>query len=206
MNVCIYISASASTPWASVSVPNTFEYCGRHSYSMLVRYGEYQSCLRNQHEIMHLLDRYDLVWTLDADCLITNHNLKIEEVPGLGNHCTVCEEGMPWLSWNRLNCGAIVYRSTEPTRKLLRAIHEAEPQWSNPSAYAFVWQSWLADHAERFSDCLTILPPRSFNSVAWEQHGGGTTWERGDFVFHPCCHPHSKREQILRDKLPEVMR
>jgi hypothetical protein len=206
MKVAVSISISDGSPWARVSVPNTFEYCFRHGYSLAVFYEQYKEALVSQGQIVDLLSRFDLVWCIDADVLITNHTKRIEEVEGLGPHCTVCEEGMPWLKWNRLNCGSMVYRATDKSREFLTAVREAEPEWRDNPTYPFVSQSWIAAHAESFGDALTILPPRAFNSVAWQQNGGGTTWQPGDLVFHPCCHPRELREEILRNKLPEVVR
>lgn len=204
--IAITVSASAGTPWAKVTVPNTAEYCLRHGYSLVVFNETYGEALASQNQIINLLDRFDLVWATDADVLITNHAKRIEDVPGLGPHCSVCEEGMPWLAWNRLNCGSMVYRSTDKSRDFLAAVRDAEPEWRSNPRYPFVSQSWIADHADSFGDGVTILPPRAFNSVAWEQHGGGTTWEPGDLVYHPCCHPYGRREEILRNKLAEVVR
>lgn len=204
--IAVTVSLSSGTPWARVTVPNTEDYCWRHGYSLFLCHEDYRSGLSGQNQILAMLQIADLVWSIDADVLITNHALRIEEVPGLGPHCTICEEGMPWLPSNRLNCGSIVYRSTEKTREFLRAVRDAEPEWRNNPRYPFVSQSWIAEHADGFGDGVTVLPPRTFNSVAWQQHGGGTTWQPGDLVFHPCCFPQEQRERILRDKLAEVVR
>jgi hypothetical protein len=206
MKVCLYVNKSDRTPWAAATVPNTAEYCLRHGYSLIVRDIPYMECIKGQDEIIELLSIYDLVWTIDADCLITNHRIRIEDVPGLGRDVTVCEEGMPWLTSNRINCGSIVYRATEQTKSLLRQLRDAFPEWCNNPAYPFISQSWLGTHAERFVDSLTILPPRVFNSVAWQQNGGGTLWQSGDLVYHPCCHPHERRLEILKAKLGEVIK
>lgn len=206
MKVAIATSFSGGAPWARVSVPNTFDYCCRHGYTLVAFHETYEEALVSQWQIIDLLSRFDVVWTIDADVLITNHTKRIEEVVGLGPHVTVCEEGMPWLPWNRLNCGSMVYRATDKARTFLAAVCAAAPEWRSNPNYPFVSQSWIAAHADSFGDAITILPPRAFNSVAWQQHGGGTTWQPGDLVFHPCCHPPERREEILRNKLMEVVR
>lgn len=206
MKIGITVSVSAGTPWALVTIPNTTEYCWRHGYSLFLFYEDYRAGLASQNQLIALLDLVDLVWSIDADVLITNHTKRIEDVSPLGPHCTICEEGMPWLAWNRINCGSIVYRSTDKSREFLAAVRDAEPEWRSNQRYPFVSQSWIAEHAERFGDGVTIVPPRTFNSVAWEQHGGGTTWQPGDLVYHPCCFPRERREEILQGKLAEVVR
>ena len=205
MRVCVFTNVG-DTPWSFATVPSNAEYCLRHGYSLDVRRMAYDEALASQDVILDLLGTFDLVWAIDADCLITNHRQRIEEVPGLGYGATVCEEGMPWLSWNRLNCGSVVWRSTAGSRRLLRAMRDARGDWLDRARYPFWTQSWLAEQAERFADCLTILPPRAFNSVAWTQDGGGTTWQRGDLVYHPCCYPPEARFGVLAHKLQEVIR
>jgi hypothetical protein len=54
--------------------------------------------------------------------------------------------------------------------------------------------------ADVLGDTLTVLPPRAFNSVAWNHSGGGSHWQPGDLVYHPCgIVPHSLRAEALRD-------
>lgn len=204
MSVVVFVNVG-DTPWARVTVPANSEYCLRHGYSLDVRRMTYDQALASQDVILDLLATFDLVWAIDADCLITNHRKRIEDVPGLGDDCTVCEEGMPWLSWQRLNCGSMVWRATNGSRRLLRTMRDARHEWLDRARFPYWTQSWLAEHAQRFADCLTILPPRAINSVSWTQHGGGTTWQPGDLVFHPCCHPPEDREAVLSAKLQEVL-
>ena len=202
MNVCIFTSVSDGTPWAADTLPNRAEYCLRHGYSLLVRHQHYQHALRCQDELAALLDRFDLVWTLDADCIVTNTRQRIEDVAA-GRHVTVCEEGI--VDRNRLNCGSMVWRNTPQTRTVLAAIKQSEPEWANPSFHAYSWQSWLAAKADLLGDWLTIMPQRSFNSVEWDWGGGGCHWQPGDFVYHPCGVEHGSRSAILRERLLEVV-
>jgi len=186
-------------------MPGRLEYAMRHGYSLIAVHETYGHGISDGlHRIMRLIDEYDLVWGLDADCLITDHTRRIEDVPGLGPHVTVCEEGI--IARNRFNCGAIVWRSTDGTRNLIRDVIASEPEWRNPSKCEFIWQSWLAIHAERLGAWLTALPQRAFNSVAWDHSGGGNHWQPGDFVFHPCGVEHAKRLPLLERMCGEVVR
>ena len=206
-SVCVYVTISAGTPWAAASLPNTAEYCLRNGYSLVARNLPYAVALaESQREIVSLLSTHDLVFCIDADCLITNHTTRIDCIDGVGDHVTVCEEGMWWLPQNRINCGAMIYKATHDTVKFLLAVQQAEPEWRDTKRFPYATQSWIAANADFFKDALKIAAPRTFNSVAWEWHGGGTTWQPGDFVFHPCCHPPEKRLRILREKMSEVVR
>ncbi|NBW13192.1 MAG: hypothetical protein EBR82_34740 [Caulobacteraceae bacterium] len=107
----------------------------------------------------------------------------------------MCEESI--CDWNRLNCGSMVWRSTPLTQYLLLDMVRSGYEWR---AMPCGWQTWLAEHAAELGDTLTVLPPRSFNSVAWNHSGGGSHWQPGDLVYHPCgIVPHSLRAAALRE-------
>ena len=196
MNVAIYTSISAGcAEFAKATTPSKTAYCVRHGYSLVLRNREYyEAVLESLRDIYWLLSDFDLVWSLDADCLITSCQ-PIHEHPDLGTHVSVCEEAI--VGWNRLNCGSVVWRATIATRGLITLLIQAEPEWR---AMPCGWQTWLGEHAADLGDALTVLPPRAFNSVAWNHSGGGCHWQPGDLVYHPCgIVPHSLRAEALRD-------
>jgi hypothetical protein len=193
MNVAIYTSISPGcAEFAAATTPSKLRYALRHGYSLVLRNRPYhEAVLASLDDVRNLLDDFDMVWTLDADCLVTG-TAPIHEVPGLGEHVTVCEESI--CDWNRLNCGSMVWRSTTFTRCLLSDMICLDHKWRRLPCG---WQTWLG---QREHESLTVLPPRSFNSVAWNHSGGGSHWQPGDLVYHPCgIVPHSLRAAALRD-------
>jgi len=165
---------------------NRIQYCLQHGYSVLFDYKELADAYAGVASLVPLLDSYDLVWTLDADAVITNIGQPIHRLECLGPHVTVCEEGI--VGWNRINCGSIVWRNTIESRWLLQSITVQQDQWRDLPC---VWQTWLERRAEELGDILTIAPLRSFNSCEWNKPGGvdgepGTHWVPGDFVYHAC--------------------
>jgi len=195
MNVAIYTSISPGcADFAAATTPSKLRYCLRHGYSLVLRNRPYhEAVLQSLNDVQRLLDQFDMVWTLDADCLVTG-TAPIHEVPGIGPHVTVCKEAI--CDWNILNCGSMAWRRTLTTRSLLKEIAILEHKWR---AMPCGWQTLLAEHAGHIGDALTVLPPRSFNSVAWNHSGGGSHWQPGDLVYHPCgIVPHSLRAAALR--------
>lgn len=187
MRVAIVTSVSRNiSEMASAVMDNRMQYCLRHGYSMLYDYKELADAYAGVATLVPLLDAYDLIWTLDADAVITNMAKRIEELECLGPHVTVCEEGI--VAWNRINCGSIVWRSTPESKWLLNSITIQKAQWA---ALPCVWQTWLAARAGELGDILTVAPLRAFNSCEWNKPGGGddppgTNWHPGDFVYHAC--------------------
>lgn len=208
MNVAVVTSVSANISGiASLTVPNKLEYCLRHDYSLVVDNAPYRQAMPNVAWLASLFSRYQLLWVLDADAVITNMAVPIHSLSCLGPHATVCEEGV--VSWNRLNCGSVVYKSTQPTINLLLRITASLDEWrSLPCG----WQSWLANKADELGDTLTVAPLRSFNSCVWNRPGAGAyspggNWQPGDLVYHPCgVYPLTERAEWIGKVLEQVQR
>ena len=204
MKVALVTSMSANiAELAAVTVPNKFEYCLRHDYSLIVDNRPYDEAVHSLRSVLvPLLDVYDIVWALDCDAVITDMTRPVHTLPCLGPGVTVCEEGI--VPWNRLNCGSVVWRAGSRSRYLLDRIDESAAEWV---AAPCVWQTWLGQYAPALTDELTVAPLRSFNSCAWNRPAGaegepGSHWERGDLVFHPCgVFPHSERLEVVRSIL-----
>jgi hypothetical protein len=192
---------------ATLTVPNKLEYCLRHGYSLLIDNAPYAEATRSTHRICDYLDTFDLVWTLDCDAIITNMAQRIEEMPGLGPHMTVCEEGI--VEWNRINCGSMVWRNTRETRALLHAIAQRVDEWQG---LACGWQTWLQAASITPAEVMTVAPLRAFNSCVWNRPANardeiGGHWRPGDLVYHPCgVFPMAERIRWLGDALQQVQR
>lgn len=80
----IAITISYTENWnelAAIVIPNTAEYCARHGYSLFVTvekpYGKY-SGLEKLRNVKNLLLDFDVIFSLDCDTLITNHEVRLE--------------------------------------------------------------------------------------------------------------------------------
>lgn len=195
MKVIVSASVSSGTPWwPEVVRENRNEYCERHGYRMVELEREYADALADADAVCELLDQCDLLWTLDADCLITDMWRRIEEIDGFGPHVTLCREGV--LPHVPINAGSVVWRNTPESRELAKEVGWHRDEWAGLKHYS---QDWLAANLERLADRLAVVPERTFNS-AWP------IWQRGDFVFHACGQPADKRTQMLRERLGDVVR
>lgn len=197
MRVAIYTSISRGcAAFATATTPSKTAYCLRHGYSLVLSHRPYEEAVVDGlRDIWRMLDDdHGLVWSLDADCLITG-TAPIHALPELGDHVTVCEEQI--VQWNRINCGSMIWRNTDRTRIVLGEILAAEAQWRQMPC---LWQSWLAEQASLMGDAVRVARQRAFNSVAWNHSGGGSHWQPGDLVYHPCgIVPHEVRAEALRD-------
>jgi len=198
MRVALLSSISQGcAAFAQATTASKLRYCLRHGYSLVFENRAYeQACHEGLLDLARMLDHYDIVWSLDADCLITGRQ-PIHELPGLGPHVTICRETISQSS--PINCGSMVWQSTERSRRLLHDMHDAEPEWRR---LPYVTQSWLADRLPQLQrdSTVTLLPPKAFNSTVWNHSGGGSHWQPGDLVYHPCgVVPHELRAEALRE-------
>lgn len=179
-------------------MPNRFEYCLRHDYTMAWTCESYRAGMDCWGRVLELLDWFDLVWVIDADCLITDMTKRIEQVADLGPHATICREGLG--DHILVNGGSTVWRATDGSRSLLREIIERQSEWIG---LEYNLQQWFMKHHERLADRLTICQSRAFNGCHW---GQTSVWQPGDFVYHPCGAPERQRMQMLNDHLKSVVR
>lgn len=203
MNVALVTSVSSRiASYASLTTPNKSEYCLRHGYSLIVDNASYEDSMPKVAWLISLFERYELLWVLDADAVITNMTIPIHTLDCLGPHVTACEEGI--VSWNKVNCGSIVWRNTPECRAVLEEITAKPEQWRGLPCG---WQSWLTSRPE-----LTVAPLRAFNSCEWTHPGGssgdaGSHWHPGDLVYHPCgVYPQEVRTEAVRKSLEMVQR
>jgi hypothetical protein len=208
MKVAIITSVSANiAAMAALTVPNKLEYCLRHGYTLIVDNQPYEQAVEGVGKLAAYFDTFDLLWALDADAIITNMARRIEDVPGLGPDVTVCKEQM--VSWNRVNCGSVIYRNTQPSRCLMQSISNDAASWRQLPCG---WQTLFGDSHYEHAAVITAVPSRTFNSVEWTHPGGasgepGSNWAPGDFVYHPCgVFPHDEKLRRIALKLHEVVR
>jgi hypothetical protein len=203
--IALFTSISANiAEIAHLTTPNKLEYCLKHDYSLIIDNQKYEEAIDRVHSIIHLFDEYDIVWTLDADAIITNMSIPFHTLECLGDNITVCEEGMVY--WNIINCGSMIMKNTLQTKTLLQLISINKSNWKNLPAS---WQSWLGLNADVFSNMLTIAPVGSFNSVEWNLPANsaawgppGSNWKNGHLVYHPCSiFPREERIKYLKNAL-----
>jgi hypothetical protein len=207
MRVAIFTSVSANIKsLAAQTLGNKFAYCMRHGCSLILDNRPYEEAVAGTADLVQLLNVYDMVWTLDADAVITDMRQRIEDVPHLGPHMTVCEEGI--VPWNRLNCGSVVWKNTPQTKAMLLDIAATRDQWI---LMPCVWQTWIEHNLQRLGDTVTVAPLRAFNSTVWNRPGNGpgkpgSHWQAGDFVYHPCgVFPMVQRQAHLAAALEQVI-
>lgn len=153
-----------------------------------------------------LLPRYDAVLWLDADTLVTNPEIRVEDLIAGHSGLVVSrdwsgcsEEDYP----KHFSMGNFVFTNSPESFKLLDLM-ECRTRWMNQP----LWEQQAIQ--EVFLDTPSIRPyvkildRRAMNSVPWR--GAESTWQPGDFVCHFTGIPNAQRLRDMGELFPEVVR
>ena len=176
--IAVVTSSSENTPWAKHTIQNKAEYCRKHGYTLIARNLPYSQAVKDFNFLSMLLFSFETIWTLDADAIITNTDIKIEEID-IANGMNVCEEGI--RADCRLNCGSVIWRGLGAI-SMIGLIENYKNQWKdNP----FVWQSFI-NNIVGIPLVMPLLKIHSIGTFNSCHHGQINNWKPGHFVYHPC--------------------
>jgi len=153
----------------------------------------------------------DVEWILwkDCDSLITNFNIRIEDVVDNEYHVLLT------TYWNGINAGMMMVRNSIEGRKYLEMIMSVSHLYPNE-------QEVMIDTFNHFKDIIKIVPQRTFNAACFSDgcHGIdgldprnhidciGTNgqWQPGDWVMHWPGQSPQLRLQLVQKYLPLVLK
>ena len=189
-------------PIVDLTKPSLVEYCKRHGYHFT--YNKYERRLKDFDKIRFLLDimqqgYYDYIWQLDADAIITNHNIPIDKFIDDAHELFICKD------INAINCGSfIIHQSTwgEWLLAWMLDLEGMEGKHCEQDALAEYMKCFPAQ-AERK---IKFLEHPSINSYLCElyreydhlKEKPSEQWSEGDFVLHLPGVDNSRRIEILK--------
>lgn len=204
------VSILYSKDWADIAeitVANAKSYCGKHGYKLDVieldkwgcDYGYYKlDVIKN----LFKNNKADIIWSIDADCLITNHNYKIEDF---------LEEEFDFFitkDVNGINGGSFISINTKWTIDFIEWLLKKRGQEKMHCE-----QDAIRAYMEEYPiSPICVLPHPSINSyhyhlypefesITSEELGN---WHSGNFVLHLPGISIEKRLEILK-KTPIVI-
>lgn len=199
-------------PLAQLVLPNLFEYCGRHGYTLVTRI---ESVPYNGFSKFTLINnlfkvqKYDVVFSMDLDTLVTNHNIKIEGFLD-GGSFYICRD------LNGINCGTFILCNTKWSRVFISSCLTREGKRDCEQNAVDEYMAICNDAFYYNDQNITILPHPSINSYPYDyyapywgkigakdgdviprpSHEEGD-WREHDFVCHVPGHTLEKRIEIL---------
>lgn len=197
MNICITVEADKAYKEVSdITLPVLRRYCDRHGYGLSVREEPTQSAGIIWERAFHMnqIDwtHAEAVWHFDADVLVTNHAIRLENFMPKSILISECkrEDGSV-----HLNDG--VFAASLYGARLLSAIStdEAIRQMQDVKC--------LQDALELrgFRGICDVLPQKCFNSFLYTEYGMPDTtpghWTYGDFALHLPGRTNARRAEIF---------
>jgi hypothetical protein len=145
----------------------------------------------------------------DADGLITNFNIKLEDIVDNDYHV------MLTTYWNGINNGMMMVRNSEQGRAWLEMIMSKFPEYARHPVQD---QQVMIDTFEEWKHIIKIVPQRTFNSACFSDgaHRGAYTttldtlgtdgqWQQGDFIMHWPGQDPSLRLMLARKYINRVL-
>lgn len=206
MNIGIFCQFNAPfKPVADITVPVMREYADRHGYRITIHEERpiTRSIVWDRYEILSSeIQNFDAVVHMDADVLITNLHIPLEEFVHDGITMTACltEDG-----GLRLNDGVAVFRNTETVSKVLGHTFAAPD-----SDTVKCGQDSLEELYEIYPQLFHVERHKAMNSFLYDEYGMPDTtighWTPGDFVLHLPGRTNERRVELFNQILPQIIR
>ena len=184
---------------AEITIPNLLSYCERHGYdfrSILLEDGNAYHF--RKHEFFKELFEtdVDVIFYLDVDCLITNHNIKVEDFIN-DTYCFYITKDV-----HELNGGAVIIKNDRAGRMLNDIILGERDMFENeqnvynsfPMITVGVEFMKILNHPSINSYDYSLYP--EYPNIREREQGH---WHEGDFVLHVPGAPMNVRIERLKN-------
>lgn len=193
MNVALSVQINdAFMDIARLTVPVMQSYALRHGYSLYVHKSHQVSpsiVWQRIIDVKELVHHHDVVVHLDADCLITNPEITIEEIMA-GDDADLFMS----TDCNGINDGFHIWRDTWAGSLVRNRLLESVRDYSSP-------QAALSDPAFLGNFNMKPLPQRLTNSYRYAEYGQEHPegeWSGNDFILHLPGIGNDRRVEILK--------
>lgn len=189
----------------SVTLESLEKYCSKHGYELsaneYVQYGQYTG-KDKLREIKNCLLENDVVLSLDADTLITNHTIKVEDFIDDEHDFFISKD------YNGLNAGVFIIKKSTWSFAFLDYINAisgtTEIHCEQDAINAFI---------KRFgAEKIKFIPQEKLNSYLYELYPeiGKLSyeqgqWQTGSFVLHLPAKSLTERIEIFKNRLNDIV-
>lgn len=183
---------------------NKVQYAERHGYLAAAKTDNFSAEQVHFDKFVHMLDimkanpDIEWVWWLDNDAMITNFNIKLENLVDDDYHVI-----MP-TDIAALNTGSFIVRNSLQARAWLEFLLSKKHEYRNDNKW--FEQQAVIDFYPKFQHLFKLIPQRQINSYDYAMYGTDPTdllgtsgqWEPGDFVIHWPGLPNEVRVQLAQ--------
>ena len=175
---------------ASFTWTNKQQYAEKHGYVAVAKTDNFSTDQVHFDKFVHILDvmktypQADWVWWLDNDAMITNFDIKAEDLVDNDYHVV-----MP-TDIAALNTGSFLVRNSAQSREWLEFLLSKKQEYKNDKKW--FEQQAVIDFYPKFQHLFKIVPQQWLNSYDYKMYGVDGTdllgqdgqWYPGDFVIH----------------------
>jgi hypothetical protein len=143
----------------------------------------------------------------DCDSLITNFNIRIEEIVDNDYHILLNKD------FNDFNTGMMMVRNSPQACEWMRMILDRSPEYAEDK-----WkeQQLIIDTYEQYTDIIKVVPQRTFNAYCFSDGchlenvtrkdvlGNSGQWELGDFAMHWPGQGTTRRVHLAQKYLQQI--
>ena len=169
---------------------NKVNYAVKHGYSAFAKTDNFSPDQVHFDKFVHILDvmnknpNVDWVWWLDNDAMITNFDIKIEDMADNDYHVI-----MP-TDIAALNTGSFLVRNSAQGRAWLEFLLSKKAEYKNDKKW--FEQQAVIDFYPKFQELFKLVPQQWLNSYDYRMYnvagidllGQDGQWAPGDFVIH----------------------
>jgi hypothetical protein len=169
---------------------NKAKYAEKHGYLAVAKTDNFSPEQVHFDKFIHLLDvmeknsEVDWVWWLDNDAMITNFNIKLENLVDNDYHIIMATDIAA------LNTGSFIVRNSSQAKEWLNFLLSKKKEYKNDKKW--FEQQAVIDFYPRFQNLFKIVPQQWLNSYDYKMYnvegidllGLDGQWYPGDFVIH----------------------
>lgn len=183
---------------------NKVKYAEKHGYLALPKTDNFSPEQVHFDKFVHILDvmknhpAVDWVWWLDNDAMITNFDIKVENLVDNNYHVI-----MP-TDIAALNTGSFIVRNSAQGREWLEFLLSKKKEYKDDKKW--FEQQAVIDFYPKFQDLFKIIPQQWLNSYDYNMYnvvgidllGQDGQWYKGDFVVHWPGLPNEARVKLAQ--------
>ena len=189
---------------------NKVDYAVKHGYRAIAKTDNFSPEQVHFDKFLHLLDvmeknpDVDWVWWLDNDAMITNFDIKVEDLVDNDHHII-----MP-TDIAALNTGSFIVRNSPEAKEWLNYLLSKKKEYKDDKKW--FEQQAVIDFYPKFQDLFKIIPQQWLNSYDYRMYnvegidllGQDGQWYPGDFVIHWPGLPNETRVQLVKQYQPYI--
>jgi hypothetical protein len=217
------ISASDNTmaDLVDLTLPSKQRYAKKHGYDLLSMrslgcdiheiFGRNEIGFQRALRSFEMLLSYDVVVWLDADSIITNDELKIEDI--IGDSKYTFYASYDWHGYSNFSCGNFIIRKTPNVQDFINAFYSVGSSLSGPGREEQNTLNIMHMHTH-FKNEFKILEHKFLSSIPTQEMYGSRwvaarpivgQWNQGCFLAHLTGASNKGRIEILNNNFERYL-